>query len=136
MLYRDVKSLKNRARRATNIEVRNALINRYLLQKKKLELTFKIKSEISWKQYICDGDNSEAKNWGNGYRFIKLRLKGKTQTQTNRLFEGERTNVVNRVRLILERYFPSITDVVTTETNTNDSYEAPILSIKSLAKMV
>lgn len=105
LLHGDVKRFKNRVRRCTNSVVRRALVERYLVLKRRLELLCKEKSESSWKQYICDGDDSEAKNWGNGYKFIQLKMSNRTQS--DQFLEGESTFVAENISSLLKSFFPS-----------------------------
>lgn len=105
LLHGDVKSFKNRIRRCTSPVVRETLVSRYLLLKEKYEKLREARKNFTWKQYICDGDQSEAKTWGNGYRFIKSRMT--QRTQTNQLIDGTRDVVVDNVRLLLKNFYPS-----------------------------
>lgn len=105
LLHGDVKRFKNKIRRCTNSVVRQAFVQKYLLLKRKFELLCKERSEASWKQYICDGDNSEAKDWGNAYRFIRLKMSNRTQS--NQFLEGDSTSVANNISSLLRGFYPS-----------------------------
>lgn len=133
-LYRDVKQSKNRVRRCTNQVVRRTFVSRYLMLKDRFERLCKVKSESSWRHFVCDGDESEAKNWGNAYRFIKFKMSD--NTQSNQFLEGESGAVTDRFCRLLNTFFPSDPNSVSALVDKESSFGFPQHSTQKLKDLI
>lgn len=134
-LHKDVQRYKNRVRRATNPVVREAVLFRYLRLKEELEGLSKAKSTASWMEYVCDGDKSEAKDWGNAYRFIQLKWKGRTPKV--KFFEGEQTEVADNARSLLQKFFPSSAETACSRRHDSQStFTHPPLTLSNICSIV
>lgn len=132
--HRDVKRSKNKVRRCTNSVVRRTLVSRYLMLKERFERLCKTKSEASWRHFVCDGDESEAKNWGNGYRFIQFKMSN--DVRSDQFLEGDCGAVTSRFRSLLDTFFPSDINTVAALLNHESSFEFPQHSTQKLKNLI